>query len=219
MQNNSREIVSPQNSLHKNLYKVLQRHDQSIYLKPVSRHTEITFKQALNEINKKNKPLIFDSGCGTGESTYYLARKYQNHFVIGIDKSKKRLSKATIGMVPANVLFVRADLFDFWRLAVGNGLKVDRHFILYPNPWPKSAHLKRRFHGHPTFFDLLQLGGKFELRSNWPLYLQEFAVSLKYSKDIDCKPVSFFPVKPFLSAFEKKYALSGQKLYRLVFDI
>ena len=75
------------------------------------------------------------------------------------------------GKLPRNLILMRADLNDFYRLAADAGWRLARHFILYPNPWPKSVHLKRRWHGAPVFPYMLRLGGVMELRSNWKLYL------------------------------------------------
>ena len=49
-----------------------------------------------------------------------------------------------------------------------------RHYVLYPNPWPKIGHLARRWHGHAVFPDLLALGGVFECRSNWRIYIEKW---------------------------------------------
>ena len=61
--------------------------------------------------------------------------------------------------MPANAVLIRADLVDFWRLLADNGVRLARHYNLYPNPWPKIGHLARRWHGHPVFPALLELGG------------------------------------------------------------
>jgi hypothetical protein len=49
------------------------------------------------------------------------------------------------------MVFVRADLVDYWRLLAEAGIGLARHYILYPNPWPKIGHLARRWHAHPVF--------------------------------------------------------------------
>ena len=119
--------------------------------------------------------VILDSGCGTGESTIHIARRFPNIPVIGIDKSCARLNKAgnpsqTSGEeVPANAFWIRAELLDFWRLALdrvkAGEWAIPYHAVYYPNPWPKQSEATRRFHMHPIFPTLLALGNTIELRT------------------------------------------------------
>ena len=147
--------------------------------------TGVTLKQ------KGNAPraVILDSGCGTGESTIHIARRFPNIPVIGIDKSCDRLNKAgnpvqTAGdAIPPNAFWIRAELLDFWRLALDH-VKADKwtipyHAVYYPNPWPKQSEATRRFHMHPIFPTLLALSGVTELRTNWEIYAREFAEATK----------------------------------------
>ena len=129
-----------------------------------------------------------------------------------IDKSAVRLARAP--KLPENARIVRAELSDFWRLAHAAAWRVRHHYLLYPNPWPKPAHLQRRWHGHPVFPQLLALGGRLELRSNFGLYVEEFSRALKLAGVVDVKVVSF-PVEHAISPFERKYARSGHELFQL----
>ena len=129
--------------------------------------------------------VILDSGCGTGESTIHIARRFPDIPVIGIDKSCARLNKAgnpsqTAGDdVPPNAFWIRAELLDFWRLALDRvktgKWTIPYHAVYYPNPWPKQSEATRRFHMHPIFPTLLALSRKTELRTNWEIYAREFA--------------------------------------------
>ena len=109
---------------------------------------------------------------------------------------------------------LRARVEDFWRLLRADGIRPACHFLLYANPWPKAAHLKRRWHGHPVFPELLALGGRLELRTNWRIYAEEFRQAAGIC-GIQAPPVVSFSVLLPLSPFERKYAESGHRLYRL----
>jgi tRNA (guanine-N7-)-methyltransferase len=112
-------------------------------------------------VSAAGAPLILDSCCGVGESSRLLARAFPNHYVIGVDQSASRLARGggRAAECPANLDLVRADVVDYWRLLHEAGVRLDRHYLLYPNPWPKIGHLSRRWHGHPVFPTLLELGG------------------------------------------------------------
>lgn len=116
------------------------------------------------------------------------------------------------------MVFVRADLVDFWRLLDDAGLRLARHYILYPNPWPKIGHLGRRWHAHPVFPWIPRLGGVLECRSNWQVYIEEFALALEETIG---RPVPWarFEAQVPLTPFERKYRDSGQALYRLELEL
>ncbi len=167
----------------------------------------------LDQIEKKRQgtsgKLILDSGCGTGVSTIKLAEQFPGDLVVGIDQSENRLSKSK---EKNNVLFFRANLIDIWLLMEKNNWKIDQHYLLYPNPWPKKKHLQRRWHGHPVFPTLIKLGGKLELRSNWKTYVDEFAKAVEIVTG-NLNPVEEFTPTEALTPFEEKYQASGQRLY------
>ena len=161
-----------------------------------------------------NLPLILDAGCGVGLSTRHLARMHPGHFVIGVDQSADRLARNTAweGPAPANFISVRADLVDYWRLMLDAGIRPAKHYILYPNPWPKIGHLARRWHGHPVFPVIVALGGEIECRSNWRIYVEEFAWALAQLSGNAVTAKRFIPAGP-ITPFEKKYAESGHLLW------
>jgi len=161
---------------------------------------------------RDSRPLILDACCGVGQSSRAIARAHPNHWVIGVDKSVSRLTRGGEAL-PDNVLLLRADLVDFYRQARQAGWRLDKHFVLYPNPWPKSVHFGRRWHGSPVFPDMVALGGVLELRTNWRLYAEEFHLALACF-DRPSEVELFVPETP-LTPFEAKYQRSGQSLWRL----
>jgi tRNA G46 methylase TrmB len=150
-------------------------------------------------------PLLLDSCCGTGRSTWNLAALRPDAFVIGVDKSLVRLtrnaafrqhaslqetvagadsdavdndadagagnvqdedsSESTFALADAdaveegrsrkqwakrdNMILVRANCIDFWRLIWESGLSIESHTLLYPNPYPKPRQVALRWHGSP----------------------------------------------------------------------
>lgn len=227
-------VKTNQDDIYKNLEAVVRKYAATTFLRPVADHTREAFERAC-ELVCNSGELVLDSGCGTGESTLHLARKFKDVPVIGIDKSAVRLTKAgnsrqlelsTGGAceVPPNAFWIRAELLDFWRLAlekvnVGEW-KILHHALYYPNPWPKESEATRRFHLHPIFPTLLQLCPVTELRTNWNIYAREFAEAAyvageALSLKLDVELSAFNPENPE-TAFERKYQSAGQELYRVV---
>lgn len=219
MHANSRTIVTNQAGPHDTLERRVARALAHPLRKPVAEHTRAAFAKAETWLSARQAPLIIDAGCGVGLSTRQLAQRYPDHAVIGIDRSADRLSRDH-GALADNALLVRADLVDFWRLALAAGWRPQRHYLLYPNPYPKAAHLKMRWHGHPVFPAILALGGRLEVRSNWRLYIEEFAQATRQGTGHSSPDVTeHVPAGDYLTPFERKYATSGQALWKLTVDL
>ena len=223
---NSRQVFSSQTDLHEQLAILVERHRTAQFKKPVNEVNLQAYRQAIAIWDAAKRPaLIIDSGCGVGISTLNLAQKFPKSFVIGIDQSADRLSRQIKWPTkrPENFLMVRADVVDFWRLLLDAGIHPSQHYLLYPNPWPKKTHVGRRWHGHAVFPALVALGGTIECRSNWKIYIDEFAAALQLLTGKSIASEAYLiklagtesielpaPITPF----EEKYHASGHTLWR-----
>lgn len=211
----SKPVCSSQAEPHRRLPRLLETHLARPWQAPLHAPTVAAFEALRLLVPENPGPLILDSGCGSGESTRRIARMWPDCLVIGVDKSAARLRRGGAGALPRredNLVLVRAELASFWRLCRAAGWRLQRHYLLYPNPWPKPRHLGRRWHAHPVFPDLVRLGGELELRSNWRVYADEFAFALSRLLGAEIRPVELRPGQS-LSPFEAKYRQSGHALY------
>lgn len=211
MQANSRPVSSNQPHLHPKLAVVVRRHLQSTHRIEIAAHNLQAYEALTSALRRQPRPLVLDSFCGTGHSTAALAARHPGHLVVGIDKSARRLARHP-GGGSDNYLLLRADCEDIWTLLVRDGLRIDYHYLLYPNPWPKAGQLRRRIHGHASFPLLLQLGGLLELRSNWQIYVEEFGCAMHLAGHRGCVR-NLAGNGPDLSLFEQKYRRSGHDLW------
>jgi tRNA (guanine-N7-)-methyltransferase len=220
MAGNSRFISSAQEGPHRDLETLVRRHIAHPFRKPVLDYNRSAFIAALAARTAWDplSPVILDAGCGVGWSTQWIAERFPDHFVFGVDQSVDRLGRGKPLPMPDNALLVRADLVDFWRLLAGDGIRLARHYNLYPNPWPKIGHLARRWHGHAVFPAWLELGGQLECRSNWRIYIEEMAQALAL---LSGRPVCTEPYATDdpLTPFERKYLASGHGLWRCRVDL
>lgn len=219
---NSRIVTTNQLGPNPKIPELVERYLRSQSRKPIPQHSQRAFDFVSDWLGgwatDGSQPLILDACCGVGKSSIEIALRYPQAKVIGVDKSKTRIEKRPKdGQLPANCLLVRADIADFWRLANAAKWRLSKHFLLFPNPYPKALHVQRRWHGSPSFVDIVRLGGTLELRSNWQLYLQEFAIAL------DCIGVAAqttqLAIRTPLSAFERKYHASGQAIWQLTCEL
>lgn len=234
------------------LKAVVRKHvthlDRFLYSKPIAAHTRASFSLVQDRLYEKQ--VILDSGCGTGRSSLLLGEQNSNCNVIGVDRSFVRLGKnrqissndfdeAYVQQVSENVWLVRADLVDFWRccLQAQDMIHIAEHYLLYPNPYPKPARLQSRWYGHPSFPLLLSLGQeKIVVRSNWELYLKEFAESIVVADAVlnENKQLGTNYARPFVPSlqlgprrrepispqtnFEEKYDRVGEATFELVLE-
>jgi tRNA G46 methylase TrmB len=213
---NSRVVISNQHGLHDRLDDTVLKHLSNTFRKPYQKHTLDAFRRCEKWVEQQGKPIILDSCCGVGESTYHLARQYPDAIILGLDKSADRLSRHAQS-IEDNYTLLRVNINDFWRLAAEAHWPLARHYLLYPNPWPKAKHLQRRWHGSAVFPAILALGGCLELRSNWFTYIYEFARALELAGQDSC--VEEYQHAMAMTPFERKYWKSGQLVLRLTATI
>ncbi len=224
----SKAIISNQEGIHEKLDDVVIKHLNHAFQKPYQKHTEQAFSrmdalvQAFLTANTDGE-IILDACCGVGQSTRLLAQQNPQALVIGVDKSDHRITRNVEGFEledgfsADNFHLVRADLNDFYRLVKAAGWPVSKHYILYPNPWPKSKHLQRRWHGSAVFPQMTSIGKQLILRSNWRIYLEEFKQAAKLVAlhgKITALPV--VDASLTMTPFEAKYQASGQVCWQLI---
>lgn len=211
MQGSSRQVTSNQPGIHPRLAETVRRHLASPHRRSPAPHNLAAYAHLRERLARGDRPLLLDSFCGTGHSTRALAQRHPDCLAVGIDQSASRLGRHP-GDPGDGYLLLRAQCEDIWRLLADDGIGVARHYLLYPNPWPKAAQLGRRIHGHPGFAALLRLGGDLELRSNWQLYVEEFGAAMLLAGH--CGRVNEVPAgEPALTLFERKYRDSGHTLW------
>lgn len=124
----------------------------------------------------RRAPLVVEVGHGTGEATAAMAALDPARDVLAVDVHRagtgallRRVDEAGIGNV---------------RVASGDGVvllrdmlpprSVDEVRVLFPDPWPKARHAKRRLLA-PPFLDLcaqrLRPGGALHVASDWAPYV------------------------------------------------
>jgi tRNA G46 methylase TrmB len=223
----SKAIISNQAGIHEKLDEVVKRHLTHPFQKPYQVHTEQAFAEMDTLVqgflvDNPEGEVILDACCGVGQSTRLLAQQNPQALVIGVDKSDHRINRnvegfdAGDGFTADNFHLVRADLNDFYRLVKAANWPVSKHYILYPNPWPKSKHLQRRWHGSGVFPQMTSIGQELILRSNWKIYLEEFQQAAKLvvlHGDINALPV--VDASLAMTPFEAKYQASGQVCWQL----
>lgn len=97
------------------------------------------------EFFKNTNPIVLELGCGKGEYSVGLARKYPNKNFIGIDLKGARLwrgCKTSNDEGMQNVAFIRTKIQHIQLLFEEN--EVDEIWVTFPDPQPKHSKRNKR---------------------------------------------------------------------------
>ena len=115
--------------------------------------------------------ILFEAGCGHGHWLTDYAEANPSMICAGIDLISWRIrkgneKKAKRGL--QNLHFYKAELSEFLG-ALPGAIRFDRTVLLFPDPWPKAKHHRRRM-VQPSFLDEVarrtDMGGEFCFRSD-----------------------------------------------------
>lgn len=128
------------------------------------------------------KPLWVEIGFGGGEHLVHQAQTYPDVGIIGCEPFINGVAMLLGKIRDAGVSNLRVhpgdarNLFDV--LPAGS---VEKAFLLYPDPWPKKRHHRRRFvtqeHLEPLF-EVLKPGAEFRVATDIPDYVRQTLIEV-----------------------------------------
>jgi len=123
-----------------------------------------------SEVFKNDNPLVVELGCGKGEYSVGLARKYPEKNFLGVDVKGARMWKGASDAVNdgiSNVAFLRTRI-EFIEYCFTKS-EVDEIWITFPDPQIKKKRAKNRL-THPVFLErysnILQDSGLIHLKTD-----------------------------------------------------
>ncbi len=130
------------------------------YASPEERRDRVrAFCEAcLDEVSEEagNRGFTLEIGCGHGHWLVAYAETRPQEACIGLDLMTKRIEKAEKKRRKRNLtslFFFKTDAVEFLECAPEE-LRFCRIVVLFPDPWPKKRHFKRRLI-RPAFLELL----------------------------------------------------------------
>ena len=190
----------------------------------ISSTKENNFKYFLkkNNISKLNlkKKLILEIGIGMGENLIYLSKKNKRKKVIGVDPFKNGMVNVSDYCIQNNIKNIYLYPFVFQKFF--NRFKKLRFsiiYILFPDPWPKKKHHKRRIINEVFLKQILKIlmkNGKVFLSTDNFNYFNNIKTILKNFNKIKVKKekkIVTIKTKYYLKAERK-----GNTINSLVFS-
>lgn len=115
--------------------------------------------------------VLFEAGCGHGHWLTSYAEAHPDKVCVGIDLITGRIRKCSAKQEKRglkNLFFYKAELGEFLEV-LPDSIRFERTVLLFPDPWPKARHHRRRM-VQRTFLDELarrtDSGGQFCFRSD-----------------------------------------------------
>lgn len=191
---------------------------------------EDDFKEKISKLFSKEEHTVLELGCGKGEYTVSLAKKYPNTHFVGIDIQGERIwsgAKYALENNLNNVHFLRIQIENLSEY-IPKG-SIDEIWLTFPDPFLKDRDSKKRLTSH-RFLEMY----KYILRKNGIIHLKTDSKELyEYTLD-SIKEMGFDLVEgiediygngnmdnisDIQTSFEKRFVDEGRKIMYLKINI
>jgi tRNA (guanine-N7-)-methyltransferase len=157
--------------------------------------------------------IILDIGFGTGDSTIALQGMFPQHSILGIESYKPGIKN----LLSKNIFVHHGDALEI--LEKINTNTISQIYMLFPDPWQKKKHRKRRLLNEYTFkviMSIIKKNGFFHFSTDNINYaLEAKAVINKVTSD----NVAFSKNRGFrpITKFEKKSISKKNFVFDLIY--
>jgi tRNA (guanine-N7-)-methyltransferase len=182
---------------------------------------------SLDALFGRTAPRTLEIGFGNGEHLASLATAHPERDYFGIEVHRPGVGHLLLLAATNNLTNVRAsshDAVEVLREQIGEG-SLDEVLVLFPDPWHKKRHHKRRLI-QPPFIELiasrLRQGGVLRLATDWEEYALQMLEVLSAAKTLfaNLSPTGDWMPRPDERAptrFEKRGARLGHGVWDLAF--
>ena len=201
-------------------YDIMKENKSFVILEPEN------CKNKWKDIFGNNHPIYIEIGMGKGDFIYENARQFPEINFVGIEKYPSVLA-AAINKINAreekvnNLRLMHYDAIELHQVFEKD--EVDKIFLNFSDPWPKSKHAKRRLTSSKfldVYKDILIDEGNIEFKSdNRGLFeysiisLNQYPMDIEYiSLDLHNSPESEINI---MTEYERKFCEKGP-IYKLV---
>ncbi len=190
----------------------------------ISKIKETNFKKYLktkniNKLNSKKK-LILEIGIGMGENIIYLSKKNIKKNIIGVDPFKNGMVNVSDYCINNNIKNIYLYPYVFQKfISKFKKLRFDKIYVLFPDPWPKKRHKKRRIVNEEflkKIFAILKKNGKVFFSTDNLDYFTNVKTITKKFHNIKVKKVN--KIVTIKTKFYLKAEKKGNKINSLLFS-
>jgi tRNA (guanine-N7-)-methyltransferase len=181
----------------------------------------------LDAVYGRHAPRVVEIGFGNGEHLASLAAAHPERDYLGIEVHRPGVGRLLLALDQSGVGNVRVICEDAVQVLEHQISRdaLDEVLILFPDPWPKKRHHKRRLI-QPGFVELvasrLAPGGVLRLATDWQPYAEQMLEVLSASPALrNTAPQGAFAPRPDERAatrFERRGQRLGHSVWDLVFQ-
>jgi tRNA (guanine-N7-)-methyltransferase len=181
----------------------------------------------LNAIFGRTAPRVIEIGFGNGENLAALATAHPDRDYIGIEVHRAGVGRLMLAGETAHLTNLRIVCHDAVEVLETQlaAQSLSELLILFPDPWHKKRHHKRRLI-QPPFVQLavsrLHAGGVLRLATDWEPYALQMLEVLSANSDlVNLSQDSGFierPTERVITRFEKRGTRLGHGVWDLAFQ-
>lgn len=165
--------------------------------------------------------IAVEIGFGNGESLFKRAQQNPETGYLGIEVYRPGIGRLLHQLRQHrldNIRIADQDARDVIEFAI-DSLAIDELYVLFPDPWPKKRHFKRRLM-QPEFCQLcadrLKPGGRLIFATDWEDYAQQVAGTFCGISAL--KSVSTDAEDREQTRYERKAIREGRKIFNRAFE-
>jgi len=178
----------------------------------------------LRQLFGREAPCTLEIGFGNGENLAALARAHPERGYLGVEVHRPGAGRLLLSLErdgSSNVRVICHDAVEVLERQVAPG-SLAEILILFPDPWPKKRHHKRRLVQSPFVALIeraLEPGGVLKLATDWQPYALEMLASLSAVPGLrNLAPLGGFADRPAERA-PTRFELRGTRLGHEVWDL
>jgi tRNA (guanine-N7-)-methyltransferase len=177
----------------------------------------------LDALFGRRAPRVLEIGFGNGENLAALAQAHADRDYLGIEVHRSGVGRLLLAIDSAGLTNVRVICHDAVE-ALEHQLvarSFDEALVLFPDPWPKKRHHKRRLI-QPPFVALLasrlRPGGILRLATDWQPYAEQMLEVLSACPALENLSTTGSHVEPGAERITTRFEKRGQRLGHGVWD-
>ncbi|MBD27947.1 MAG: tRNA (guanosine(46)-N7)-methyltransferase TrmB [Verrucomicrobiaceae bacterium] len=173
--------------------------------------------------NNNHSPLEIDLGCGDGSFLLALATHYPEKNFLGVERllgRVRKVSRKSKNASLSNLKVLRLELAYTVEWLLPDDC-ASRIHLLFPDPWPKKKHHKRRLINKKfceSLARILKSDGEFLFKTDHQEYFEESILTLdnfNMLEKITWNSEQFYPV----TDFERLWLREGKEIYSARYKI